>query len=108
MSGRYLQNLDLQQEVVFDEAMLGAFDVRDQSQKQRTRSQFEINLKRFYGKYFYLYLNSLIGKAVKPRLAVDIKEVTSLIAELEQQISHTIAQAKQSPDTQRILQLITQ
>jgi len=105
MSGRYLQHLDLQKVQVVSDDCLKQDNLENQH-NFHIRSDYEVALKRLYGKYFYLYLNYLIGKSQNPVLKVDSNQINFTINELKTQIELIFETAKNNSDLRKILQLI--
>jgi len=106
MSGRYLQELDLAcDSVVITEQDLPAFENTQVDQFQR-RNEYEKSLKRFYGKYFYIFLKHLIGGAPKPTLQATDERIINTVKTLETSINGVIKQAQLDRACARIWQLV--
>ncbi len=105
MSGRYLQALDLNSQVNIDDT-----DLAQQSATQTSgfniRNDFEKSLKKLYGKYFYCYLNHLIGKGAAPNLLTNNPRVMTTVNRLVKEIEQVVEMSKNHPETKAIWQLI--
>jgi len=105
MSGRYLQNIDLQEIQEITDKQLNQSD-KVSEQGLHFRNENEVTLKRLYGKYFYIFLNHLIGKSKEPELKIKPGNVKSTIIELQLQIKQLFNIAKNNTTTYKILKLI--
>ncbi|GAA4825209.1 hypothetical protein GCM10011365_05520 [Marinicella pacifica] len=105
MSGRYLQKLDITSSVVLDDSELPSKN-RDNGNKYNFRNEYEKNLKRHYGKYFYCYLNHIIGKGAKPTINTNDKRIKKTIKRLESEISYVWEQAQLFHETKKIAAII--
>ena len=107
MSGRYLQKLDMNAPTItISEADLPDFENTQVNEFQQ-RNAYEKSLKRFYGRYFYSYLNHQIGKGPKPILDASDQRIINTVNSLESSIQQVIKQAQQDPVGKSIWQLVT-
>jgi hypothetical protein len=105
MSGRYLQNLDITSPVILDDSELPS-KKRTHDNEYNYRNEYEKNLKRHYGKYFYCYLNYLIGKGAKPIINTNDERIESTINQLESKINSAWKRAQQNQETKKIAAII--
>ena len=105
MSGRYLQQLDQQQGVVLDDLDLGE-PISNQNNQFNVRNDYEKALKKLYGKYFYCYLNHLLGRGLKPQILTKNTRILNTIKRLEQNIEKAVVLAQKNQTTEKIWQLI--
>ena len=105
MSGRYLQQLDLSQSLVFSDDELEDPESA-QAQQFNIRNAYEISLKKLYGKYFYTFLHYVIGKGEKPEVKTQNDKIQQTIQSIENNILQVVEQASQQPDLNDILQLL--
>lgn len=104
MSGRYLQNIQVNEAQEVVEKQSDVVIKGDHKIKQRSKS--EMSLKKLYGKYFYIYLHHLIGKGVKPQLKVTDDNISTTISGIEKNIEKVMLDAQVFPELRRIIDLL--
>jgi len=105
MSGRYLLQLDMSQPVVIDDAELGPA-VTTSEQEFNVRNDYEKALKKCYGKYYFCYLNHLLGKNPAPRWQPANPVVRDTIGRLSAGIDAVIERLDENPECQHIWSLV--
>ncbi|MFK8012619.1 MAG: hypothetical protein AB8B80_11295 [Marinicellaceae bacterium] len=108
MSGRYLQDINMQVAQEYDDSVLDMSDQKNTitKEKYKSRNAYEISLKRLYGKYFYTYLHYLIGKSKKPVLKITNPLIKSTIIQLMHNIESIIKESLKNPELTLIIKKI--
>jgi len=105
MSGRYLQDLDINKKVIINDDL--NISSSNKVTEYNIRNDYEISLKKLYGKYFYCYLNHLIGKGPEPLLNSSNQRVQDTVKRLAKSISKIVEEGKQREDTLSIFNIIS-
>lgn len=105
MSGRYLLQLNMSEPVVIEDAELGPA-VTTHEQTFNVRNDYEKALKKCCGKYYFCYLNHLLGKNPAPRWEPANPVVRDTIARLSGGIDAIIERIDEYPECRQIWSLI--
>lgn len=106
MSGRYLQKIDLKEVNTLTDDDL-ELATRTNNNSYQTRNSYEVSLKKYYGKYFYMYLNHLVAGTCKPISASNDSRIKATITKLESNINKVMFEAKNDAVCKKILTLVS-
>ncbi|WP_395373947.1 hypothetical protein [Marinicella sp. W31] len=108
MSGRYLQDMNLNEAVLIHDKDVPTIDqsLSTDEQGHQVRTERDIAVKRLLGRYFYIYLNHLIGKSNKPQIVSDDAHINTTVQSLESNMAAVFEQALHDPTQSAIINLI--